>query len=882
MNNPDQDEENGTRTPSEDVVDEKTNSKEDNKTEEEGEVEEQEITQEGGAGIRNTDKKSKEQEGDYSSRRTSAASSASSSGPTTAATSRNARRVSSHNAKASLAAASSTFGSTKDNEALATVAKRLTAAQPCKNECGFYGNPAQLGFCSVCYVNYQRNQYSAVAGASAETVTVRPEQQQQLQKEEGIGGQQHHRTAAAALKGARGNETNQQQQQRQGQRSDDGRQAVSASSSSSDAPRTVEVVVDGGEGAGNSNSNRFSQLIQEEATTQVERDQQKQQQQQQHGGVGGGQVDGSSSRGEQEEEGDAAVVPQDSSVLAEKLVQIARSSRVGDFLRRVETTLSSAFQAENDGEGIGGDGSESSLKQTYTFSDFLKAMREPAAQDLVVKTKKFIDDFQSGCNSGEGDAMGKTTPQMIEEVQSFLQGMADDIATHPLWRRSPEAEIENSIDGIEKYVMTKLYNNVFLPKDMDDGVKDEELAARISSFNWIVPRNLDIDISKDIDGVRYFLLAKKELNKVDSKRAPQDKLNCIVKCSKCLFHVLQLCEKMKGKAASADEFLPLLIYLVLKTNPVRLHSNIQYLSRYCNTRKMISGEAGYYFTNMCCAVEYISKLTEESLTMDVPEDTGLGFVELPVPQRTGGSKSPSSEKTKGKNPTSPTPRNGTPVANEATRSQSQPPIGSKALAKQQDVQKVLKEDARDLTSKHNENERKITTLETLQEGLWTNMMKLKDTISSAIEGTSASNSLQSTPPVDSSPSLKGPPQTKTIDKSPVRQQLGRNAMPKKQRAGRSAIAPQAAQKRQATEEEEYQMQLALALSLSLQEQGASDGAGAEGGSAEAPVTGGPEVNAGEEDQREASAGSTLNSNTPAESKGGSDSGSQSQIEPTIV
>ena len=48
---------------------------------------------------------------------------------------------------------------------------------------------------------------------------------------------------------------------------------------------------------------------------------------------------------------------------------------------------------------------------------------------------------------------------------------------------------------------------------------------------------------------------------MDSKRAPQDKLACIVKCSKHIFEVLHA---TKQAAASADEFLPALIYIMLK------------------------------------------------------------------------------------------------------------------------------------------------------------------------------------------------------------------------------------------------------------------------------------------------------------------------------
>lgn len=139
------------------------------------------------------------------------------------------------------------------------------------------------------------------------------------------------------------------------------------------------------------------------------------------------------------------------------------------------------------------------------------------------------------------------------------------------------------------------------------------------SFNWITPQHLDAAINPDIDAVQQLIdEAQQDLVEINTRRAPQDKLACVVRCCKNIFKIIHS-STPDGGAVSADDFLPCLIYVVLKANPTMLHSNVQYISRFCNPNKLMMGEAGYYFTNLCCALSFIEKLDAQALSMSQEE-----------------------------------------------------------------------------------------------------------------------------------------------------------------------------------------------------------------------------------------------------------------------
>ncbi|KAL7246386.1 hypothetical protein ACSBR2_001484 [Camellia fascicularis] len=243
-----------------------------------------------------------------------------------------------------------------------------------------------------------------------------------------------------------------------------------------------------------------------------------------------------------------------------------------------------------------------------TWHDFLERMRQPSAADFVKAIKSFIVSFLNNPPNPERDSAA---------VQEFLSNMEAAFRTHSLWAGCLEEELESAGEGLEKYVMTKLFNRVFASVP-DEVIVDQQLHEKMALIQqFIQPDNLDI--KPTFQNETSWLLAQKELQKINMYKAPKDKLVCILNCCKVINNLLHNASIASNEnTPGADEFLPVLIYVTIKANPPQLHSNLLYIQRYRRQSRLVA-ETAYFFTNMLSAESFILNIDANSISMDETE-----------------------------------------------------------------------------------------------------------------------------------------------------------------------------------------------------------------------------------------------------------------------
>ncbi|XP_050253389.1 vacuolar protein sorting-associated protein 9A-like isoform X1 [Quercus robur] len=242
---------------------------------------------------------------------------------------------------------------------------------------------------------------------------------------------------------------------------------------------------------------------------------------------------------------------------------------------------------------------------SVTFYDFLDRMRNPASLDLVRSIKSFIVSFSFYTPNPDNDG---------KKVQDFYLSMEAAIREHPLWAAATFEELDSAMEGLEKYVMTKLFSRTFASVPEDAKI-DREVSEKICLLqNFLKPEHLDIPAV--LHNEASWLLAEKELQKINTFKAPREKLLCIMNCCRVINNLLLNASMSENHAlAGLDDFLPVLIYVTIKANPPQLHSNLKFIQLYRRQAKLVS-EAAYYFTNLVSAKTFIVDLNGKSLSMD--------------------------------------------------------------------------------------------------------------------------------------------------------------------------------------------------------------------------------------------------------------------------
>ena len=176
--------------------------------------------------------------------------------------------------------------------------------------------------------------------------------------------------------------------------------------------------------------------------------------------------------------------------------------------------------------------------------------------------------------------------------------------------KDKEDELKGFYKKIENHIIRKIYKHIF-PKNALS--LDTSIQNITRSLEWIQPENLEI---KKLY-VNQLKFAEKYINRINEAKSVFDKLDCIQNAYVIMNNTVKFISG-KNENAGQDEFTPLFQYILIKSQPERLCSNINYIKCFLSEVDLMS-QNGFYLSQMESASSFILNIKGKDLKMDENE-----------------------------------------------------------------------------------------------------------------------------------------------------------------------------------------------------------------------------------------------------------------------
>eukprot|EP00743_Colponemidia_sp_Colp-15_P009179 GILK01010016.1.p1 GENE.GILK01010016.1~~GILK01010016.1.p1 ORF type:complete len:447 (-),score=82.70 GILK01010016.1:467-1771(-) len=247
------------------------------------------------------------------------------------------------------------------------------------------------------------------------------------------------------------------------------------------------------------------------------------------------------------------------------------------------------------------DSSSPPASSSNSYVEFMDKLRTPSGSEIYKTIRMFCYRFP----------FDKPRQEQANLVHDFLDQAEQALLRNPLWKGSDETQLEVAREGLEKLVMKNLHAKLF-GTFQEEIAADEEVAKKLFCLQFVAFEHLDIpEEQRDPFSLE---LAQTELSKMNKYKAPRDKIVCIVNCCRVINSLLAR-SRSPSNPPGCDDFLPVLIYVVLKTQPQRLHTNLDYISTFRHPNRLVS-EPLYFLTNLNSALVFLRNLSAKDLTIE--------------------------------------------------------------------------------------------------------------------------------------------------------------------------------------------------------------------------------------------------------------------------
>lgn len=126
-----------------------------------------------------------------------------------------------------------------------------------------------------------------------------------------------------------------------------------------------------------------------------------------------------------------------------------------------------------------------------------------------------------------------------------------------------------------------------------------------------------LGINDNLVNEHLWEIAMSHIIKINEEKCPVDKLRCVQRAYSILNNTIKFCSGKK-EGAGVDDIMPILIYLIIKTKPKRMISNLNYIKSLVQPSKLLQNQ-GFLLTQLEMCIEFIININYKTFKINEQE-----------------------------------------------------------------------------------------------------------------------------------------------------------------------------------------------------------------------------------------------------------------------
>ncbi|KAJ8286402.1 hypothetical protein GJAV_G00038870 [Gymnothorax javanicus] len=226
----------------------------------------------------------------------------------------------------------------------------------------------------------------------------------------------------------------------------------------------------------------------------------------------------------------------------------------------------------------------------------------------TVCVKLFLESMEAKMQGFVGAFQGYTAAdEKTAAVEDFVRYLNSAMSQDATLQYASEEQLQDAQVAIERCVMNRIFKLAFYPNQDGDILRDQLLQEHIQRLSKVVSANHKaLQIPEVYLKEAPWPSAQSEIRAASAYKTPRDKVQCVLRMCSAIMNLLSLANE--DSVPGADDFVPVLVFVLIKANPPCLLSTVQYINNFYASR--LSGEDSYWWMQFTAAVEFIKTIDD--------------------------------------------------------------------------------------------------------------------------------------------------------------------------------------------------------------------------------------------------------------------------------